>query len=433
MRFSVGNAVRVLVHPVVALSITNGATLVVSLGLSVIVGWRFGASALLDTLLVAQAVPLVLASIGVGIIQYVCMPYIARIADVERRRGAVALIVSVAVGGGFAVGLGVLSIMSTAGTYIFGLETSRLELLSTLTLILIVIIPLRTIAALGSALYQLESRYSLPALVTLLGSVVALAIVFRLSDQIGIAAVALGLVAVPVVTALGSTSKLVQSSSWGAMSFGKDRVLVGMAGLQIAVYSISQSHVLWDRLIGGRLPEGSLSYLFYAERVISGVGALVGSGLTVYVLPRFSNALSSGDFNGAKRLFAKAMTLMLITTVPIVVILVSAGESLIGLIFERNSFVQKDTIATFEVLSYYAPALVFNLLAGICVALLYSAMKQRMVLAVALAGAVIHATLAFAGGTLLGAKGLALAHTITGAINCAALLGASIVLLRAAK
>lgn len=121
--------------------------------------------------------------------------------------------------------------------------------------------------------------------------------------------------------------------------------LVGAGVVQINLFA--------DMIIGSFLPTGSISYLYYADRLnqlpLSTVGIAVGTAL----LPMLSRAVSSGDTEKARHLFNRALEVTLFLGVPSAAALMVLAHPIIGTLFERGAFTEEASRATAFVLQGY--------------------------------------------------------------------------------
>ena len=99
---------------------------------------------------------------------------------------------------------------------------------------------------------------------------------------------------------------------------------------------VVQINLLIDVVIGSLLPTGSLSYLFYADRLnqlpIGVVGVAVGTAL----LPLLSRQVAAGETSAALNSQNRAIELALLLTIPAAAALITMPGPLIQVLFERR-------------------------------------------------------------------------------------------------
>lgn len=137
---------------------------------------------------------------------------------------------------------------------------------------------------------------------------------------------------------------------------GVKRLLVLMAPVALGAGAM-QINLLIDIVIASFLPEGSLSYLFYADRLNQLPIGLVGVAVGTALLPLLSRQLTSGAEGDAMASLNRAIELALFLVLPATVALIVIPAPLIGALFERGAFDSADTIKTAAALAAYAAGL----------------------------------------------------------------------------
>lgn len=109
-----------------------------------------------------------------------------------------------------------------------------------------------------------------------------------------------------------------------------------------------------DMIIASFLASGSISYLYYADRLNQLPLGIVGIAVGTALLPMLSKALSAGRMDEGRHLFNRAMEVCLLLALPAAVALAVIPEALITVLFERGAFSAEDTKVTVLVLRCYA-------------------------------------------------------------------------------
>jgi len=121
---------------------------------------------------------------------------------------------------------------------------------------------------------------------------------------------------------------------------------------------IIQINLLVDVLIAARfLPEGSVSWLFYADRLNQLPLGVIGIAVGTVLLPSISRLLAAGDEMGANRQQNRALEFSLFLTLPAAAALAVIAGPIIATLFERDAFTASDTLATAAALAVYAAGL----------------------------------------------------------------------------
>ena len=120
---------------------------------------------------------------------------------------------------------------------------------------------------------------------------------------------------------------------------------------------VVQVNLLIDVIVASLLGTGSISYLFFADRVNQLPLGVVGVGVGTALLPLMSRQLRSGDETGAMESFNRAIEVGLLFTVPAAAALFSLAQPTISVLFERGAFGGAETAATAGALMAYATGL----------------------------------------------------------------------------
>ncbi len=102
------------------------------------------------------------------------------------------------------------------------------------------------------------------------------------------------------------------------------------------------------------LPQGSVSYLYYADRLNQLPLGLVGIGVGTAILPTLSRALGAGDAAAAERTQNRALELVLLLTIPAAVALVVSALPLIRGLLQHGAFSAGDSLQTAHALAAFS-------------------------------------------------------------------------------
>ena len=117
---------------------------------------------------------------------------------------------------------------------------------------------------------------------------------------------------------------------------------------------IYQINLLIDTIIASLLPGGSISYLFYADRVNQLPLGVVGVAVGTALLPLLSRQIKAGDPAAATQSQNRALEFTLLMTLPAATALVVLADPIIKVLFERGHFGPEQTVATAAALGVYA-------------------------------------------------------------------------------
>jgi len=188
-----------------------------------------------------------------------------------------------------------------------------------------------------------------------------------------------------------------------------------------AVYQIS---ILIGTLLASLLPEGSVTYLYFADRLVQFPLGVLAIATATAVLPSLSRQASANDFDALRETFAYAMRLVLFITIPAMVGLVVLREPIVALLFERGAFDATTTGKTASALMYYGIGLWAFSAYRIPVSAFYALQDTRTPVKIAIVSLVVNIIL---GILLMGPmrhNGLALATSLASMLQTALLIWA---------
>lgn len=170
-------------------------------------------------------------------------------------------------------------------------------------------------------------------------------------------------------------------------------------------------------ILASLLPEGSVSYLYYAQRMFEFPQGIFTVSVAQAVLPSMSRQAAAGDMEGMKETLGFGLRLTLFITVPATVGLMVCTRPIFSLLFMGGAFDYATVTSAAHALFYYAMGLTFVALARVLAPAFYALNDTRTPVWTALAAFVINAVLSLAlmGPLLHG--GLALATTLSALAN----------------
>ncbi len=181
-----------------------------------------------------------------------------------------------------------------------------------------------------------------------------------------------------------------------------------------AVYQIN---ILVGTLLASLLPEGSVSYLYYADRLVQFPLGIFAIALATAVLPSLSRQAATRDMAGLHRTFGQAMSLILFITLPSMVGLIVLREPIVALLFERGAFEARATALTADALLYYSIGLWAFSSVRIVVATFYALEDTRTPVQMATISIIANILLSILLMGPMKHAGLALATSLASMIN----------------
>ncbi len=181
-----------------------------------------------------------------------------------------------------------------------------------------------------------------------------------------------------------------------------------------AVYQIN---ILVGTLLASLLPDGSVSYLYYADRLVQFPLGIFAIAAATAVLPSFSRYAAARNNKALGETFGYAMRLVFFITIPSMVGLILLREPIVGLLFKRGAFDSQTTALTASALLYYGIGLWAFSAVRIVVTLFYALQDTKTPVKMAAISIFVNIILGIALMWPLRHGGLALATSLASMVN----------------
>jgi len=197
-------------------------------------------------------------------------------------------------------------------------------------------------------------------------------------------------------------------------------IVMGPAALGAGVI---QLNLLLDMIIASHLPDASMSYLYYADRLNQLPVGVIGVALGTVLLPFLSRSIAAGDEAQVMRSQNQAIEMGLFFTVPAAVAFVIVPNDLIHVLLERSNFTAEATIQTSLTLAAYAAGLPAYVLAKVFVPGYFARGDTKTPLKFAIVALFVNVSLNLILMQYFAHVGLAMATAISAWINVLMLSG----------
>jgi len=202
----------------------------------------------------------------------------------------------------------------------------------------------------------------------------------------------------------------------GVKRIGK---LMGPAVFGAAVYQIN---ILIGTLLASLLPEGSVSYLYYADRLVQFPLGIFAISMSVAVLPSLSRQAAAHDFTALADTFSYSIRLIFFITLPAMTGLIVLREPIVALLFQRGEFGAASTRLTAYALIFYSAGLWAFSAVRVVVSTFYSLQDTITPVKMASVSIIANILLSLLLMGPLSHGGLALATSLASMINFALLV-----------
>jgi len=178
--------------------------------------------------------------------------------------------------------------------------------------------------------------------------------------------------------------------------------------------STAQINAFVDTILASFLVSGSISYLFYANRIFQLPLALFAIATATALFPSISKSIKNGKESEAYANLDKAFWILIFALGFATVGGIVLAEPIIWLLFERGNFTELSTIKTVGVLSMYMIGLIPFGLAKLFSLFLYASNRQGKAAKIATYSLTINIISSLILMKIMGIQGLALAGSIGG-------------------
>lgn len=180
--------------------------------------------------------------------------------------------------------------------------------------------------------------------------------------------------------------------------------------------STAQISAFLDGWLASFLVAGSISYLYYANRIFQFPLALFAIATSVAIFPRVTRYLKNGDESKALVMLTKSFWFLAALLLSATITGIIFSREIVWLLYERGAFLRQDTEETALVLSMYLIGLIPFGLAKIFSLWLYANHRQREAAKISGTALGVNILLSLLLIQPLGAAGLALASSLSGVV-----------------
>ncbi|MEQ9489956.1 MAG: murein biosynthesis integral membrane protein MurJ [Alphaproteobacteria bacterium] len=203
---------------------------------------------------------------------------------------------------------------------------------------------------------------------------------------------------------------------WPKLTPDVKRLLVLMAPGVLGA-GVVQINVVVGDMLATLLQEGSVSFLYYADRVNQLPLGVVGTAVGIALLPLLSRQLRAGDIAAATDSMNRALEVSMILTVPAAVALVAMPEAIVTVLFQRGAFGADATDATSGALRAFALGLPAYVLIKALAPGFFAREDTSTPVKIAIAAMAVNLVLAIGLMQVLDHVGIALATALAAWIN----------------
>ena len=185
----------------------------------------------------------------------------------------------------------------------------------------------------------------------------------------------------------------------------------------IAGVGINQLNFLTGRILASFLGFGSISFLYYANRLFQFPLGVFSIAMSSVSLAELSKAYTDNNNEKLEEIFNKALLSIFIIIIPATIGLFFLSEEITSLVYERLSFGRQDTIATAFALRMYVIGLIFYSFVNLFSKAFHANKDTKTPVKVAFYAFIFNVIFAILLLKPLGHAGIALASSLAAIIN----------------
>src|SRR5438034_11532972 len=185
---------------------------------------------------------------------------------------------------------------------------------------------------------------------------------------------------------------------------------------------VTQLNLVISTALASLLPGGSVSYLYYADRLNQLPLGVVGIAVGTAILPSLSRRIRLGDLADAVTVQNRGIEVAVLLTLPAAIALAVLATPILSVLFQRGAFGPADTAATAAALAAYAAGLPAFVLIRVLAPAFFARHDTATPVKVAVIAMAINLALTLILMQFLAHIGIALATTAAGWLNALMLL-----------
>jgi putative peptidoglycan lipid II flippase len=186
---------------------------------------------------------------------------------------------------------------------------------------------------------------------------------------------------------------------------------------------VTQLNLLISTMLASFLAGGSVSFLYYADRLNQLPLGVVGIAVGTAILPPLSRQLRQGDLGAAIATQNRGLELALFLTLPAAMALAALAVPILAVLFQRGAFGPADSAATAKALAAYAFGLPAFVLVKVLAPAFFARHDTKTPVVLAVAAMIVNLSLTLVLMRPLAHVGIALATSAAGWVNALGLLG----------
>ncbi len=181
--------------------------------------------------------------------------------------------------------------------------------------------------------------------------------------------------------------------------------------------AVYQLNIFIGTILASLLPKGSVSYLYYADRIVELPLGVFAIAVGTATLPSLSEQVSKGSFEDLKKTLSFSLRLILFIAIPATVAIILLRVPIISVLFQRGAFSASSAILTAQALLFYTLGLWAFSVIRVIDAAFFALQDRKSPLKAAFVALFVNIAMSVILMHPLKHGGLALATSIASAVN----------------
>jgi len=324
------------------------------------------------------------------------------------------------------ISLGLIYTRGLINLLVPGLPPETIGLTVSLTRIMLIQSFFMALNGISMGVLNARKHFILPALGGILYNLGIILIGILFARRWGIAAFSIGVVAGSVLNFAVQVPALMRARFryYPILNLnhpGLKQILILMVPVVIGL-SVTQINLFVNQNLASSLPEGSISALRLAQRIMQLPIGIFGVSVAMAVFPTMTERVARNQIDDFKAFLPGGLRAVFVITIPAALGLMALREPIIALLFQQGQFDAGDTLATAQALFYYSIGLFAYSALQLVNRIFYSLQDTITPVLTGLAAIMINIGLSILWVHPLGHEGLALAYSVAGIFNLTLLM-----------
>lgn len=190
-------------------------------------------------------------------------------------------------------------------------------------------------------------------------------------------------------------------------------LLVLILPIVLSSAAVQLSNLVDNSMASAFFGVASVSKIFYARTMLNFITGVVTLSISTVTFPEIAKLGQSGDTYKMRKYLSTAVVIAMLLVIPATLGMMTLSEPIIKVAFERNAFLNSDTVVVSKLLVAYGPSIIFESSIQIITNAFYSIGDSKTPVKVVIFQQVMNIILNIILSRIFGLTGLALATTLS--------------------